>query len=84
MSNRFSVNTSYVLSRGIAYNGNAAAFRNRPTNLDNIFAKHDFGFVPNDERHRGVSAAWSTHLEFPTAPIVQLSSARPYNATQGR
>jgi len=84
MSNRFSVNTSYVLSRGIAYNGNAAAFRNRPTNLDNIFAKHDFGFVPNDERHRWVfSGVVDLPWSFQLAPIVQLSSARPYNATQG-
>jgi carboxypeptidase family protein len=84
MSNRFSVNTNYVLSRGIAYNGNAAAFRNRPTNLDNIFAKHDFGFVPNDERHRWVfSGVVDLPWSFQLAPIVQLSSARPYNATQG-
>jgi carboxypeptidase family protein/TonB-dependent receptor-like protein len=84
MSNSFSVNTNYVLSRGIAYNGNAAAFRNRPTNLDNIFAKHDFGFVPNDERHRWVfSGVVDLPWSFQLAPIVQLSSARPFTATQG-
>ncbi len=85
MSNRFSLNTSYVLSRGVAYNGNAAAFRNRATNVDNIFAEHDFGPVPNDERHRWVlSGVVDLPWSFQLAPIVQLSSARPYTATQGR
>src|SRR5262245_34719013 len=85
MSNRFSLNTSYVLSRGVAYNGNAAAFRNRATDVDNIFAEHDFGPVPNDERHRWVlSGVVDLPWSFQLAPIVQLSSARPYTATQGR
>jgi hypothetical protein len=84
MSNGFSLNTSYVLSRGVAYNGNAAAFRNRATDVDNIFAEHDFGPVPNDERHRWVlSGVVDLPWSFQLAPIVQLSSARPYTATQG-
>ena len=85
MSNHFSVNTNYVLSRGVAYNGNAAAFRNRATIVDNIFAPHDFGPVPNDERHRWVfSGVVDLPWSFQLAPIVQWSSARPYQATQGR
>src|SRR5262249_692733 len=54
LSHHFSLNTNYVLSKAVAYNGNSAAFRNRPTDLNNIFSKTDFGPTPNDERHRWV------------------------------
>jgi hypothetical protein len=84
LSNRFSVNTNYTLSRAVAYNGFPAAFRNRPTNYDNIFSKADFGPSPNDERHRFV---FSGIIELPwgiqLAPILQAASARPYTAIQG-
>jgi hypothetical protein len=84
MSRRLSLNTHYVLSRAVAYNGHSAAFANTPTNVDNIFAKHDFGPVPNDERHRWVlSGLVDLPYGFQVAPIMQLASARPYNATQG-
>jgi len=84
LSNHFSLNTNYVLSRAVAYNGNTAAFRNRPTDLNNIFSKTDFGPTPNDERHRWVVSGlidlpWGIQV----APIMQLASARPYNAIQG-
>ncbi|MGH9938615.1 MAG: TonB-dependent receptor, partial [Blastocatellia bacterium] len=84
VSNRVSANANYTLSRSVAYNGSAAAFRNRATNVDDIFARHDFGPAPNDERHRLVfngliDLPWSFQL----APIVQIASARPYTATQG-
>jgi hypothetical protein len=84
MSRRISINTNYVLSRALAYNGNAAAFRNRATDVDNIFAAHDFGPTPNDERHRWVFSGivdlpWGVRF----APIMQLASARPYAAVQG-
>ncbi len=84
MSQHFSVNTHYVLSRSLAYNGHAAAFRNRPTNWDNIFAEHDLGPTPNDERHRWVlsgvvEAPWGLMV----VPVMQLASARPYVAIQG-
>ncbi len=85
MSRRFSINTSYVLSRSLAYNGHAASFRNRATNVDNIFAAHDLGPTPNDERHRWVlSGVVQLPRGFQFAPIMQLASARPYNATQGQ
>src|SRR5690349_7592859 len=45
MSRHFSVNTGYVLSRAVGYNGTSAAFGNAPTDLLNIFAAHDFGYV---------------------------------------
>src|SRR5262249_13051111 len=84
LSDRFSVNANYTLARAVAYNGNAAAFRNRATNNDNIFAKSDFGPAPIDERHRLLGSGlialpWSFHL----TPITQAASARPYTATQG-
>jgi outer membrane receptor protein involved in Fe transport len=84
LSNHFSLNTNYVISRAVAYNGATAAFRNRPTDLTDIFAEHDFGPTPNDERHRWVVSGlvdlpWGIQL----APIMQLASARPYNAIQG-
>ena len=84
MSHRISLNTSYVLSRALAYNGNAAAFRNRPTDFNNIFDKHDFGPVPNDETHRWVlSGIIDLPWGFKIAPIMQVASARPYNPIQG-
>src|SRR5947208_3360117 len=49
---RISVNATYTLSRALAYNGNAAAFRNRASNHFNYFAPYEFGPVPNDTRHR--------------------------------
>ena len=52
MSKRFSVNANYVLSRAVGYQGASAAFGNAPTNLNNWFLPTDFGYVPNDERHR--------------------------------
>lgn len=84
MSRHFTLNTNYVLSRALAYNGNAAAFRNRPTDFNAIFAEHDLGPTPNDERHRWViSGVFELPWGFQFAPIMQLASARPYNAIQG-
>src|SRR5262249_36632013 len=84
MSRRFSVNTNYVISRAVAYNGNSAAFRNRPTDFNNLFSPHDFGPTPNDERHRWVlSGIVELPWGFRFAPIMQLASARPYNPIQG-
>ncbi len=41
--------------------------------------------MPNDERHRGVvSGIVELPWGFQVAPIMQVASARPYNATQGR
>ena len=84
LSKRFSVNTHYVLSEGKAYNGTAAAFGNRPTDIDNIFGRFDYGPTPQDERHRFVFSGvvdlpWGIRL----APFLQWASARPYNATFG-
>jgi hypothetical protein len=84
LSQRFSLNTSYVMSRAVAYNGDSGAFRNRATDVNNIFAKFDFGPTPNDERHRVVvSGLVDLPLGFQVAPIMQVASARPYNSTMG-
>jgi hypothetical protein len=84
MAQHFSLNTSYRLSKAVAYNGNSAAFRNRATNPNNIFATWDYGPTPNDERHRFVaSGVFELPGGFQVAPIMQWASARPYTALQG-
>jgi hypothetical protein len=84
MSNHFAVSGTYVLSKGVAYNGNSAAFGNGPTDLLNWFAPHDLGPTPADERHRITASGifnlpWG--IEF--APIMQWATGRPYNVTEG-
>ncbi len=84
LSRRFSVNTSYVFSKAVAYNGSAANFGQGATDPSNIFAAHDFGPSPVDERHRWVTSGvidlpWGIRI----APLMQLASARPYSAKQG-
>jgi hypothetical protein len=84
LSSKFSINTSYVLSRALAYNGSAANFGQGATDPSNIFAPHDFGPTPSDETHRWVTSGlvnlpWGISV----APIMQLASARPYSAKEG-
>ena len=85
MSRRFTVNTSYVFSKGVSYNGPAGDFYNRPSDLRNIFGPQDFGPTPTDEHHRLVLSGL---VELPwgikVAPIMQWASARPYTVFQGR
>lgn len=84
LHNRFTVNATYTLSRALAYNGNAAAFRNRATNPFDYLAKTDFGPVFNDTRHRfSMSGVINLPAGFQFAPIMQLESARAYNASYG-
>jgi hypothetical protein len=83
-SRHFSVNSSYVLSRALAYNGNAAAFRDRPFDEFNYFASTDLGPTPSDSTHRGVVSGivdlpWG--IRFSTT--LQAESGRPYNPTEG-
>ncbi len=84
LTHRFSMNTSYTLSKALAYNGSAANFGQAATDPANIFAAHDFGPSPVDERHRWVLSGvvelpWGIHF----APIMQLASARPYSLKEG-
>lgn len=80
----FSVDANYTLSRALAYKGNAAAFRNRPTDPANPFAPYDLGPVPNDERHH-ITASGTVDLPygFQFSPIMIFGSARPYDPIQG-
>jgi len=83
-SNRFTFQTSYVLSRGLAYGGNAAAFGGLAEDQNNILAPGELGPTPQDERHRfvfsGVFDLW-WGLQF--SPIIQLASPRAYTLTDG-
>ena len=84
LSRRFSINSSYVLSRALAYNGSAAAFRNRPFNELNYFASTDLGPTPSDSTHRGVISGifdlpWGVRI----TTTMQAESGRPYNPRQG-
>ena len=78
---RFSINATYTLSKAVAYNGNAAAFRNRASNHFDYFAPYEFGPVPNDTRHRfSMGSVFDLPGGFQVAPIVQVESARAYLA----
>jgi hypothetical protein len=83
MSQRFSINANYVLSRALAYSGMAASFRSRPSNNGDYLAPYDLGPTGSDKRHRVVLSGL---LELPfgikVAPIMQAATARPYNPLQ--
>jgi hypothetical protein len=85
MSKRISVNTSYVLSKAVGYDGSAANFGNIAVNPFNPFDPNvDYGPVPNDERHRWTfGGVFDLPWGFEAAPFIQLSSARPYNPSNG-
>jgi hypothetical protein len=81
LHNRISVNATYTLSRALAYNGNAAAFRNRASNHFDYFAPYELGPVPNDTRHRfSMGSVINLPGGFQVAPILQLESPRAYTA----
>ena len=84
LHNNFTVNATYTWSRGVAYNGNAAAFRNRAWNPFDIFAGYEIGPVPNDTTHRFSGSAvvnlpWGIQI----APIMQIETARAYTSGYG-
>ncbi len=80
----FSVNANYTLSRALAYNGNAAAFRNRAWNPFNIFDSSEYGPTPTDSRHRfSMSGVINLPGGFQIAPVMQIESGRPYTAGYG-
>ncbi len=84
LNRNFTLNTTYTLSRALAYNGNAAAFRNTPFNHFDYFAPYELGPTPNDSRHRfSLSGLVNLPWGFQVAPIMQLESARPYTAGYG-
>jgi hypothetical protein len=84
LSRRFSINSSYVLSRALAYDGSAAAFRDRPFDELNYFASTSLGPTPSDSTHRGVISgiiALPYGVQFSTT--MQAESGRPYNPNEG-
>ncbi|MFL6211841.1 MAG: carboxypeptidase regulatory-like domain-containing protein [Pyrinomonadaceae bacterium] len=84
LHDNFTINATYTLSKAQAYNGNAAAFRNRAWNPFNYFDKEEYGPVPNDTRHRfSLSGVATLPGGFQIAPIVQIESARAYTAGYG-
>ncbi|MGH9939216.1 MAG: TonB-dependent receptor domain-containing protein, partial [Blastocatellia bacterium] len=83
-SSRFTFQTSYVLSRGLAYGGNAAAFGGLPEDQNNIFAPGELGPTPQDERHRFVfSGVFDLWWGVQFSPIIQLASPRAYTLADG-
>ncbi|MBV8819415.1 MAG: TonB-dependent receptor, partial [Acidobacteriaceae bacterium] len=83
-SKRFTLNTSYVLSRALAYHGAAASYSNAPSNVTNYLASYDFGPTPSDELHRfTLSGVFDLPWGIRFAPLMQAASARPYNPVQG-
>jgi Carboxypeptidase regulatory-like domain/TonB dependent receptor len=84
LHNNFTVNANYTWSRALAYNGNAAAFRNRAWNPFDLFAPYEIGPVPNDTTHRfSASAVFNLPWGLQLAPIMQIESARAYTAGYG-
>jgi hypothetical protein len=84
MTRHFSVNTNYVLSKAVGYQGPSAAFGNAPTDFRDWFSKTDYGYVPNDERHRWtLSGVVDMPFGIKFSPIIQFASARPFTPTQG-
>jgi hypothetical protein len=83
-SKRFTFQTSYVLSRGLAYAGNAAAFGGVAENQNNILAPGELGPTPQDERHRFVfSGVFDLWWGVQFSPIIQLASPRAYTLADG-
>ena len=79
-----SLNANYTLARALAYNGNAAAFRNRAWNPFALFDPSEFGPTPTDSRHRfTLSGVINLPGGFQIAPVMQLESARPYTSGYG-
>jgi hypothetical protein len=75
---------NYTLARAMGYDENGTGFRNYPRDPQQPLSAADFGPTFNDERHH-LTLAGVTHLPWgmEVAPILQVGSARPYNAISG-
>ncbi len=83
-SNKFSVNTNYVRSRALAYDGSPGNFSNVAPDPGNLFSKSSLGPTPNDEPHRFLfSGVYQAPWGIQVAPILQWATGRPYNPTEG-
>ncbi|HWP42293.1 MAG TPA: TonB-dependent receptor, partial [Blastocatellia bacterium] len=80
-SNSFQLNAHYTLARAKAWFGQIADFGVQPQNPFNKFDRDsDYGHTGEDERHRFVvSGVFDLPWGVQIAPILQLSSARPYS-----
>ena len=84
MSHNIAFTSTYTLSWARSYRGSAASFGNTASDPFAPLRAVDYGYVPNDERHRWVnSAVVNLPWGFQISPIMQLASARPYNLTEG-
>jgi hypothetical protein len=79
MNHHFTTVVNYTFSKALAFEGDAAAFRNASTNpFLGEFRQPDHGTVPNDERHHFVAAGTiSLPFRIEISPILSASSARP-------
>jgi hypothetical protein len=84
MYHHFSAVLNYTYSKGISFEGNAAAFRNASTNqFLGEFRAPDRGTVPNDERHHFVAAGtFSLPFRIEISPILSVGSARPLSIVE--
>jgi hypothetical protein len=75
---------NYTLARAMGYGNTGTGYRNYPRDPQNPFSPFEIGPTFNDERHH-VTLAGIAHLPWgmEAAPILQVGSARPYNATSG-
>ncbi len=80
-ANKFLLNAHYTLARTLAWFGIVSDFGLQPQNPFNKFdPAAEFGHTGEDERHRFVvSGVFDLPWGFQLAPILQLSSARPYS-----
>jgi hypothetical protein len=72
---------NYTLARAVGYDEDGGSFRNYPRDPARPLDPDDFGPAFNDERHH-VTMAIIGHLPLglELSPIMQIGSARPYNA----
>lgn len=78
---KLSMIVNYTLSRAMTYGGGGGSFRNYPRDPQHPFDPNDFGPSFNDERHHlTVSGIYNMPWGMEFAPILQIGSARPFNA----
>ena len=83
LNRRFSINSSYVLSRSLAYDGSAAAFRDRPFDELNYFASTSLGPTPSDSTHHGViRSIIALPYGVQVSTTMQAESGCPYNSNE--
>jgi hypothetical protein len=80
----FSAVLNYTYSKGLSFEGNAAAFRNASTNqFLGEFRAPDRGTVPNDERHHFVAAGtFSLPFRIEISPILVAATSRPLSIVE--